>query len=104
MSYSLFLDDERDPPNDTKLWIIARNFNAAQAIILVNGLPRFISFDHDLGAGPTGYDFVKWLSEYVMDNRLQFPEGFDFYVHSQNPVGKRNIENYLHAFLEHSNV
>lgn len=95
----LFLDDERDPPDDGRNWIIARDFSTARDIIMENGISEFMSLDHDLGAGETGYDFVKWLCDYVLDGHAKFPEGFSFYVHSQNPVGRANIDNYLNAFL-----
>jgi hypothetical protein len=43
----------------------------------------------------TGYDSVKWLTDFCMDNNLELPR---FLVHSQNPVGKENIEKFLENF------
>ncbi len=29
-----------------------------------------------------------------------FPDNFEFYVHSANPVGKQNIESYLNNYCK----
>jgi len=93
MRWKLFIDDERYPV--THGWIIARSQAEAIKAVYVRGIPCEISFDHDLGDGPSGYDFAKWLTEYMMDNRLTFPEGFSYHVHSQNPVGAGNIRGLM---------
>ena len=51
----------------------------------------FISFDHDLGSGYTGYDMAKYIVEY----HLQL-DGFT--VHSMNPVGRKNIFEILNRY------
>ena len=51
----------------------------------------FISFDHDLGSGYTGYDMAKYIVEY----NLQL-DGFT--VHSMNPVGSKNIIEILNRY------
>ena len=65
-------------------------------------MPEFISFDHDLGENEfTGYVIAKRLCDIDMNDELpSFSETFDYYVHSQNPVGKENIEKYLDNYLE----
>lgn len=99
MGYNLFLDDEREPIPD-RSWVIVRNYEQAIAIVQSHGIPTFISFDHDLGTGKTGYDFAKYLVEYDLDRYGKgFPEGFDFTVHSANPIGKQNIEGLLNGYL-----
>jgi hypothetical protein len=78
-----------------------------------NGLPSFISFDHDLsyeddGSNQssensnekTGYDCAKWLINYCLDNELRFP---DHYVHSMNSVGKENIDSVIVSYKKHKN-
>lgn len=118
----LFLDDIRNPKdcanglvpsslnkfyweND---WIILRSFQEFTKWIFENGLPDFISFDHDLadihytmdfsnpvdnqGTEKTGYDCAKWLANYCLDKNRRMPQ---YVVHSQNPVGKINIQSYL---------
>lgn len=97
MTYKLFLDDERVPVDDD--WVIVRDFAAAVNYVQKNGFPQFISFDNDLGTDiPTGYEFAKWLIERDLDHN-DMPLDFGFYVHSQNPVGKRNIEELLYNYL-----
>lgn len=108
----LFLDDIRNPIDcigfkhiiiDKEIylrdWSIVRSFAEFVVWIEANGLPDFISFDHDLGLSETpeiteqnGMTCAKWLVNYCMDNELPLPE---FVVHSQNPVGKKNIEGLL---------
>ena len=90
--YRLYLDDIRNPKS--KDWIIVRNYDEFVKCIEEKGLPDELSFDHDLGENDTktGYDCAKWFGEYCWDNGLPFPK---WNVHSANPVGKENIENYL---------
>lgn len=98
MEYFLFLDDARNPPKNDKKWIVARTFTEALTIVKTYGMPIFISFDHDLGLpedGKNGYDFVTWLEKEIRTSKKYFPEGFEYFVHSMNPVGKRNIENVM---------
>jgi len=101
--YSLFIDDERFPPrNDGRNWVIARDWEEVMMCLRIHGMPGYISFDHDLGDEKhTGYDIVKFLVELDMGEDLEFtlPEEFDYYVHSQNPIGKENIERYLDNYL-----
>ena len=93
MSWKLFLDDERFPVSED--FIIARNYDEAVNLIEKNGIPIFISFDHDLGKSKTGYDFCKYLIDYCIDNNVKMCE---YYVHSQNPVGRENIIKYIENF------
>lgn len=112
MIWNLFIDDERFPRDvywaEERVarkyllgeWFIARNWAQAADYIGNYGFPNFISFDHDLGKNEkTGYDIVKLLIEDIMDGYYEMPDDFDFYVHSQNPVGKANIESYLKNYL-----
>jgi hypothetical protein len=48
-----------------------------------------------LGEGKTGLDCAKFLVEYCLDNQIH---KINFQVHSQNPVGKENIESLLNNF------
>ncbi len=123
----LFLDDVRVPydvfrmninplyENDSD-WVIVRSYYEFVNYIEKFGLPMYISFDHDLSYDAylpenqegdidyenleekTGYDACKWLCEYCLENNLSIPE---YYVHSANPVGKKNIEMYLENFKKH---
>jgi hypothetical protein len=122
----LFLDDIRDPihaygytnfgPFVTKEWEIVRSYDEFVNHIKSNGLPYFIAFDHDLGQNTysigsfwddevglqekTGFDCAKFLVEYCIDNKKKLPE---YYVYSMNPVGKRNIIEYLENYRKHEN-
>lgn len=126
----LFLDDIRNPKDCAnglvpskfnKLywendWFIVRTHNEFVDWITQNGLPDFISFDHDLADShytidysdlhwpfnnpdieKTGYDSAKWLGNYCLENKKDLP---NFIVHSQNPVGKMNIQGYLDNLIK----
>lgn len=97
----LFVDDVRNPPEDGSPWILARSYEQAIGLFLEHGIPDYISFDHDLGMGPTGYDLVKWMVEQHLEGLIKFPSNFTFKVHSANPVGAENITNYLNNFMKH---
>lgn len=100
--YTLFLDDERFPARVSAVgdFKIARTIAEAQEIIRQHGVPDFISFDHDLGDNePTGYDFAKWLVDQHLNGNLNI-SSMGFYVHSQNPVGARNINMLLAKFMD----
>jgi len=97
-TYSLFLDDEREPADSsTDNWVICRTFEEAVEMFK-SCIPDKISFDHDLGTEKSGYDFAKWIVEYDMDHKV-LNSTFSFYVHSQNPVGKNNIEQLLFGYF-----
>lgn len=110
MKYKLYLDDLRYPDLHPD-WRIARNYHDAVWMVKNYGMPYFVSFDHDLadshymiGQGPqefTGYDFAKWLCEWMMDNNFD-PDTNDFRysVHSANPVGAENIRCYMNNFMK----
>jgi hypothetical protein len=116
----LFLDDVRsaemvfmntiDPIyENNNAWEIVRSFNEFVSYIEENGLPEFISFDHDLDFEhyklenqqdidyekmeiKTGFHAAQWLVNYCADNKLKLP---NYKVHSMNLAGKRNIERIL---------
>lgn len=128
----LFLDDYRMPIDCAsymyrkkvdcriyhKEWNIVRSYTQFVDWITKNGLPEFISFDHDLadiyesgdieglkgsewfdldGREYTGMDCAKWLVEYCMDNKKILPK---YAVHSANPAGAENIEGLFLSFNE----
>ena len=100
MSYKLFIDDERFPPDDGKFWRIARSMDQVKDVLTHFGFPKFVSFDHDLGENqPTGFDIAKWFVEVDLDYHI-IPSDFDFYTHSQNPIGAKNITELLRSYLK----
>ena len=121
MTWNLFLDDERNLEDITwapwqvrekylnEDWVVVRSYGDAMIEVLNRGYPKFISFDHDLAdeAKYTGHDLAKQLVENDIISgdlesrkRYKFAENFDFYVHSQNPIGKQNIEGFLNNYLK----
>ncbi len=114
MTYKLWLDDIRIPPDNHVDWRIARSYDDAIWYVKSHGIPYFISFDHDLAeihyildpdetieTERTGYTFAKWFSDYVMLNEIDLPENFNYSVHSMNPVGAKNIRDYMEEFFRH---
>lgn len=120
MTWNLFIDDERDLKDVTwapwqvqekyrnEEWVIARSYGEALVNFAQRGFPTFVSFDHDLGEGEnTGHDVAKFLVEADIKFRdrgiyeYRFPQNFDFYVHSKNPIGKANIEGLLNNYMKH---
>lgn len=101
MTFWLYIDDERNVNDNDQRWIVVRNYDQAIDYILTNGMPDYITFDHDLGINtPTGYDVVKKIVELDMDGYIDIKSDFKFKVHSANPVGASNIEKYLDRYLK----
>lgn len=107
MTWNLFLDDDpmRDPIDGKREWVVARNLEEVKALVEEIGMPSYISFDHDLGDHTEdGYDVAKWLVATDMlagEAKHNFPDNFDYYVHSQNPVGAMNIRCYIDNYMKH---
>lgn len=75
---------------------LVRSYYEAVDFVDKFGLPDMILFDHDLGNGPTGYDFLKWLC----NQNLGY---FEAYFHSANPIGRKNMEDYYEGYLRFLN-
>lgn len=102
MTYKLFIDDERFPVTDD--WVIVRTSEEASKYVAQHGMPTEISFDHDLGKDVLGDDdtsmhFIWWIINTHYDHGLEIPADFTYYVHSQNPIGARNIKGLMDGFL-----
>jgi len=104
MTWKLFLDDERYPANGEwdHTWTICRSLKEATQMCHLMGLPRYVSFDHDLSEGisvdgfeNSGMGFARWMIEQCLEGHLTWPENFEWYVHSQNPVGAENINSLM---------
>lgn len=98
--WNLFIDDERNPPNDQE-WMIARSSQEVEELLLrFQCMPTHISFDHDLGSESfDGYVIVKRLCDDDISGHFLFPEDFTYNIHSQNLVGAENIRCYLNNYL-----
>jgi hypothetical protein len=136
LNNKLFLDDVRSPKDAIGLipdkhnkfywendWDVVKDYNEFVLYIETNGVPKFVSFDHDLGDTAmdeyfrnvatkgtldydnikemTGLDCAKFLVEYCVDKNQPLPE---YLVHSANPVGKRNIEGFLENAKKHLGI
>jgi len=120
----LYLDDTRTPikyPNGYNPWVVVRNFKEFTEYILNNGIPDYISFDHDLAyehihdyvkyqaqgipainyndfQEKTGYDCAKWLVDYCENNNTTLKT---IGVHSMNPIGSRNIQSLINGYKKY---
>lgn len=81
------------------IWV--RNFDEFTNYIKKNGLPEFISFDRDLKKGngidksleyQNGEDCAKWLVDYCKEHNEEIT---NYFVHSANKNGQRNIPEIL---------
>lgn len=104
--YNLYLDDVYSPKEGE--WEVVRSFQEFKNHILINGLPKLVSFDHDLADihynpltqqesfeyhKETGYDCAKWLIEHCKEKKLKFPE---YKVHSKSEEGSERIKTLLY--------
>lgn len=100
MTTAIYLDDLRTPKTTDKDWVILRSSAEIIEYVKKNGMPSFISFDHDLGGDDTAMVFIKWVIEYDLDNDGKIiPADFSWFVHSANPVGAGNIEGLLSSYM-----
>lgn len=103
----LFLDDIRTiemvyDKSEEKDFDIVRTYDAFVEYIEDNGLPKFISFDNDLGLGEDGkvaqdgYAAAKWL---VYKSGLDL-SCLEYNVHSANPVAAEQIRGLLDNYIK----
>lgn len=98
-----FYDDLMKQYNVNFIWV--KNLYQFIEYIEKNGVPEFVSFDHDLnnrdgGEGLSdeqklnnnGVNAAKWLVNYCKQNNQQLPK---FYVHSANPKHGHEINKVL---------
>ena len=104
--YNLFLDDVRTPEMVTWVslprhtWVVARSYAEFVGTVEERGIPKFVSFDHDLAgetappfiAGRTGADCALWLAERCVAANVAIP---DYFIHSMNPIGQALIASIL---------
>jgi len=126
MKYKLFLDDVRSLGETYRYtknkiyqeddWYIVRNYKEFVELVETLGLPEVVSFDHDLAEihydsntwtesfkyeEETGYDCAKWLCDYyILCNALQPTDFPDYLIHSMNPVGSKNIKQYIENYIK----
>ena len=103
----LYLDDIRNPHQSgykDDEWIACRNDKTFKDMFMsFDSIVICISFDNDIasydenGDEVTGYDCVKWLCDYVLDNNLDISK-LTLNFHTENMVGKENMEVYWNNF------
>jgi hypothetical protein len=126
MKTALYLDDEKTPtdtiPNYNP-WVVVRNYDEFTNHITENGIPDLISFDHDLAeehvndyydqlaykgfqqplyeqyTEKTGLDCANWLVIYCQNNKVNLK---NCSVHSDNPIGSKNIQSLINGFKKHT--
>ena len=113
---NIYLDDIRIPKmshNETKglginysssdNWVIVRDyFSFCELIKHKFDEIKLISFDHDLACylndiEYTGKDAMEYLINYCVDNNKPLP---NWYVHSDNTVGRNNIIQLALGFIK----
>jgi dGTP triphosphohydrolase len=110
----LFLDDERNPEDVTWIdypesieWTVVRSYDEF-FYEFHRGQFQVISFDHDIqdynhrGVELTGYTVLKAM----LDTFMTTPPGLytlpeQVFFHTQNPIGKSNMESYWNNFCKH---
>lgn len=100
--YNLFLDDTREPkilrhivgPLDVcdEEFLHARSFDEFYKIIKENGIPKFVSFDYDLGSKEDGLDCAEFLKFECNERQVSIPE---YTVHSAWPGINAKFKNIL---------
>ncbi len=97
----LWLDDERAAPEG---WLRVTLPSVAIGF-LEKEIVSHLSLDHDLGLEDnqmdyrTGYDVIAWLEEQVFVHNLKPPKYI--FVHSANPVGRKNMEAAIRKITFH---
>lgn len=85
----LFVDDLRDPPDDT--WTVARTSAEGLEVIRSGVQVDELSLDHDLGGEDTSRPIVLWMAEHG-----GWPATVR--VHSANPVGVEWLEGMIERY------
>lgn len=125
MKKALYLDDLRTPTETLpgyEPWVVVRSYYQFVDWIIINGMPDFISFDHDLTdehiqdfvnqrlkqgyqfpdydnyKEKTGLECAKWLVEYCKNRKIPI---CDCSIHSHNPVGANNIHSLINGYKKH---
>ncbi len=106
----LFLDDIRFPqdvnwidyPSNVNWKLCRTNWDVVIEIEELNNYFDVISLDHDIacedgnGNEITGYDVLKRIIQYYHERKMKLPM---IVFHTQNPVGKENMQRYLNNYL-----
>lgn len=92
----IWLDDMRTPPDSSYIWVKDYDSFVEEVKSLGKNISScIVHFDHDLGLEKDGYDCVKWLIAWCLDNDYGVP---DYNIQSANPVGRKNIESLFESY------
>lgn len=101
----MFIDDERFPGKGVpdSVVIVRSSEEAISFCIAVKSLPKNIMFDHDLGGNDTSMRFIRWMTDQLLEEPPLFKlrKDFEYSVHSQNPVGAKNIKSIMDLLIQH---
>jgi hypothetical protein len=106
MSYALYLDDRRMPPNDGRNWRVARSRVKFEGILKEHGTPEHISFDchlQDLTKFDGGLLCARDLFAYHQDRYDLDLSDVTFNVHSSSEQHAEFLEKQLQNFREADN-
>lgn len=94
MKVKIWLDDERPAPEG---WTHVKTYEEFCAVVKDKfSLIEEMSLDHDLGQDKTGLHCLSWLlNEKISAGDYKLP---DITVHSQNPVGRKNMLQAITSF------
>jgi len=97
MTWKLYLDDERNPTQAG--WTVVRSsVMAVVRCVERNELPELMSLDHDLGEKDDTMRFLKEL-HHIWETMGADPDKIPKYVvHSENPVGAKNIISFMESW------
>lgn len=87
----LWVDDLREPPDDTWSWA-KTSLVAIEMLKLSGDGVSEMSLDHDLGGEDTTRPVVLWMCE-----NGSWPD--HVYVHTANPVGREWLEGMIRRYM-----
>ena len=97
MTLRLWIDDVREPPDDTWEWVTTSEaaiatleYFSSEGMLWCDR--EEISFDHDLGGDDTTRPVVIWM----ITNGVKFDR---YSVHSANPVGAEWLNGMIERYL-----
>ena len=96
----LYVDDIRDPKDDSINWTVVRTFHEAIVALEKEDYWEVVSLDHDLGCyygnkEMTGRDILNWLIARKLEGGYTPPI---IRVHSANPVGCATMEEDINRY------
>jgi hypothetical protein len=101
MNTKLWVDDIRNPPDDT--YDVVRTYNDAILALMATEYTD-IYLDHDLacfskGREMTGYDVVLWIVDQHINNPDNFTAPVRYHMLTANPVGRKNMTELINRYL-----